>query len=69
MEIQIKKDGGHFYEIYHPMFKILEKQNEILWNATEENPIAVDKERFNNGDYIISEKLIEENVSRETIEE
>ena len=62
MDIQIKKDGGHYLEIYHPEFKILEKENNELWNATEEQPIAVDKIRFNNGDYVLSDERVESHI-------
>lgn len=53
--IEIKFDGGNSYDIYSTEFKILEKQNGILWNATEEEPISVDKARYANGDYIESD--------------
>lgn len=49
-------------EIYHDTHKILETTNDILWNATEENPICIAKSRAN--DYVISDELldVEENL-------
>lgn len=63
--IEIKFDGGNSYDIYSTEFKILEKQNGILWNATEKEPISVDKVRYANGDYVESNVLIEEEILEE----
>lgn len=64
-EIIIKEDCGNYLYIYHEEYKIIEKQNGQLWNATEAEPIAVDKQRFENGDYAVSEEIIEEYISEE----
>ena len=70
MDERIKKeDCGHYVEIYDTEYKILEKANGMLWNATEENPIAVDKHRFENGDYVESEEPIEIEVDDKEVEE
>ena len=55
------EDMGHYYKIWHPEFKILEKQDGELWNAydNDEHSIAVDKARFEKGDYILSEVPVE----------
>ena len=52
-------------EIYHDTNKILETTNNILWNATEENPICIAKSRMN--DYVVSDVLLDEET--EIIEE
>ena len=58
--IQIKEDHGHYLEIYCTEFKILEKQNEQLWNAYDEDHcIAVDKKRYEKGDYVESDVLLD----------
>lgn len=44
-------------EIYHDTTKILEKTNNVLWNATEDNPICIAKSRAN--DYVISDELLD----------
>lgn len=75
--IRIKTDNGHYVEIYDTEHKILEKANEVLWNTDEENPIAVDKKRYENGDYVesdvpaepIVDEVEEEPVVEEVIEE
>lgn len=57
--IQIKFEDETSLDIYDTEYKILEITNDILWNATEEEPISVDKKRYNNGDYVLSEEPIE----------
>ena len=56
-----KEDCGHYYKIWHEEFKILEKQNSELWNAydNDKHSIAVDKARFEKGDYVLSEVPVE----------
>ena len=51
-------DKGHYYEIYSDNDKKI-KEKDILWNATKEEPIAVDKTRFAKGDYVESDVEIE----------
>lgn len=66
--IQIKFDGGHYVEIYDTEHKILEKADGMLWNTDEENPIAVDKKRYENGGYVESDvpaELIEKEIAGE----
>lgn len=46
-------------EIYSDTFKILETTNNVLWNATEEQPIIIAKSRKN--DYIESNIILERN--------
>lgn len=54
-------------EIYHDTNKILEKTNNVLWNATEENPICISKSRAN--DYVISDVLLDvEEATEEVVE-
>ena len=75
--IIIKSDNNHYLEIYDIEHKILEKANGSLWNTDKEHPIAVDKVRFNKGDYVSSEEkaepivdeVEEEPVVEEVIEE
>ena len=55
-------------EIYHNEYKILEKTNGILWNATEKEPICIAKSRAN--DYVVSDELLDvEEENLETSEE
>lgn len=44
-------------EIYHETNKILETTNNVLWNATEDNPICIAKSRHN--DYVVSDELLD----------
>lgn len=53
-------------EIYHDTNKILETTNNILWNATEENPICIAKSRMN--DYVVSDELLDVEEETEIIE-
>lgn len=59
--INIKKEfnNGLFdcLEIYSDTYKILEKTNNHLWNATYENPITIAKHRIS--DYIESNEVLE----------
>lgn len=57
--IEIKFDDETSLDIYDTEYKILEKTNGLLWNATEEQPISVDKQRYYNGDYVLSEEPLE----------
>lgn len=52
-------------EIYHDTNKILEKTNNVLWNATEVNPICIAKSRAN--DYIISDVLLDVEEAKEEV--
>ena len=46
--------------IYDTEYKILEKQNGVLWNApNKRHPISVSVARYNNGDYIESDEPVE----------
>lgn len=54
-------------EIYHDTNKILETTNNILWNATEKEPICIAKSRMN--DYVISDELLDVEEETEIIEE
>lgn len=65
--IQIKFEDETSLDIYDTEHKILEKTNGLLWNATEEEPISVDKKRYYNGDYVESNVPIEEKVPEEEI--
>lgn len=52
----------------------LEIPNNTYWDATEEEPIAVNKTRFANGDYVESDREIEipeneENIDNDNIGE
>lgn len=50
-------DEIKYYNIYSNIGKkILETTNNVLWNATEESPIAVNIQRYNNGDYVESDE-------------
>lgn len=49
-------DRTKYYDIYSDSGKKILENNGDLWNATEENPIAVNIERYNNGDYVESEE-------------
>lgn len=57
--IQKKFEDETSLDIYDTEYKILETTNGLLWNATEEEPISVDKQRYNNGEYVLSEEPIE----------
>lgn len=50
-------------EIYHDTNKILEKTNNVLWNATEDNPICIAKSRHD--DYVVSDELLDVEESSE----
>lgn len=53
-------DKGGYLEIYSDAEKkILETTNGILWNAKQDAPIAVDKNRFANGDYVESDEPLD----------
>ena len=54
-------------DIYHTKYKILEKSNNHLWNATEENPIGIAKSR--KDDYTVSDILLDKEEQEEIIEE
>lgn len=57
-------------EIYGEHFKILEVKKDILWNATETEPITVTKDRFSKGEYVLSDVELEVvNEENEPIEE
>lgn len=67
--------GGYLLTYSDSNKQILETTNNTYWNATEDEPIAVDKTRFANNDYIESDKDIEictednEEMREEIIEE
>jgi len=48
-------DKEKYFEIYSDSGKKIAENNEIFWNTDEENPIAVSKERYANGEYVESE--------------
>ena len=53
-------DKERYLEIYSDAEKkILETTNGALWNATQEMPIAVDKTRYANGDYVESNEPLD----------
>lgn len=60
MEIKKEYSNGLFpvLEIYDKEFKILEKTNGQLWNATEEEPIVIAKSR--QDDYVVSDEKLDE---------
>ena len=51
-------------EIYHITHKILEK-NGTLWNATEEDPITVTFEKYENNEYIVSDIELDKLINEE----
>lgn len=61
MNIKREFNNGIFdcLEIWHPTHKIKEISNDMLWNATADNPICVAKSRLS--DYIVSDELLDEN--------
>ena len=65
MEVKKEYSNGLFdvLEIYDEKFKILEKTNGVLWNATEENPITIAKSR--QDDYVVSDVALEEEKEKE----
>ena len=70
--IVVKEEFEWYCTIYSDQHKkILEVENGALWDATEENPIAVNTERYNNGDYVESDEDIveEEGGDEDAIEE
>lgn len=71
--INIKNDKGHYLEIFSNEFKILEHPNGTLWNTDENHTIAVDKIRYENGDYELSgipvEPITEERLQYEEVED
>ena len=70
---EIKTDNGHYIEIYDTEFKILEHPNGSLWNTDVDHPIAVDKVRYENGDYVESdvpaEPIVDEVEEEPAVEE
>ena len=69
MKIKKEYSNGLFdvLEIYDEKFKILEKTNGVLWNATEENPITIAKSR--QGDYVVSDVELDIKLEEEKEEE
>ena len=70
--IEVIDKGGYLLIYSNNNKQILETNNNSYWNATKEQPIAVDKTRFANGDYVesdvdieVSEDLNEEEISIE----
>ncbi len=67
--------GGYLLAYSDSNKQILETTNSTYWNATEDEPIAVDKTRFANGEYVESDRDIEiytednEEMREEIIEE
>lgn len=59
--IQVEDMGGYL-KIWSDANKQICENNEFYWNATKDNPIAVDKGRFSNLDYVESENEIVEEV-------
>lgn len=70
--INIKNDKGNYLEIFSNEFKILEHPNNMLWNTDENHVIAVDKVRYENGDYELSnipaEPITEEELQYEGVQ-
>lgn len=63
-------DKGNYFEIYSDLQKkILERPSGTLWNATEEEPIAVSIVRYNKGDYVESIRDIEIGENEDAIDE
>ena len=62
----VVEDKTNYYNIYsNAGKKILETTNNVLWNATEESPIAVNIQRYNNGEYIESNEDIDIEVEED----
>ena len=59
--IQVKNEFDTYLEIYSDKL-IYEPSINKYWETSEESPIAVDKGRFANGDYVESENEIVEEV-------
>ena len=54
-----KEDMGHYYFIYSKDgTKILEVQNNFKWNSDADHKLAVDKKRYENGDYVPTDEPI-----------
>lgn len=69
--IVIKRDCDWYLEIYSDAGKrILEIEDGNLWDTNEDEPIAVNKQRYENGEYVESEYDIvgEEEDATEEIE-
>jgi len=67
--IKIKNTFNWYVDIYSDSGKKILENNGDLWNATEENPIAVNIERYNNGDYVESEEDLDVEVVEDAIDE
>ena len=54
--IVVKEEHEKYFEIYsNRNKKIYETKVGIFWNNSEEEPISVSKQRYDNGDYLESE--------------
>nr|DAE41323.1 MAG TPA: hypothetical protein [Caudoviricetes sp.] len=64
MNIKQEFNNGMFdcLEIWHPTHKIKEISNNMLWNATKENPIYIAKSRLS--DYVVSDELLDEDITK-----
>lgn len=52
-------DMGGYYNIYSDNGKKILEKPDTLWNATQDEPIAVHKGRYANGDYVESDEIEE----------
>ena len=59
--IQVKNEFDTYLEIYSDKL-IYEPSINKYWETSEESPIAVDKNRYANGDYIETEKGLENKI-------
>ena len=59
--IQVKNEFDTYLEIYSDKL-IYEPSINKYWETSEESPIAVDKNRYANGDYIEAEKGLENKI-------
>ena len=62
-------DMGGYYDIYSDAGKKIVENESLFWNTDEENHIAVDKERYHNGDYVESDENIDVEEEEDAIEE
>ena len=59
--IQIKAEHETYLEIYSDKL-IYEPSINKYWETSEESPIAVDKGRFANGDYVESDRDVKDEI-------
>lgn len=58
-------DKTAYYEIFSNAGKKIIENNSILWDTSLENPIAVNIERYRNGDYVETDIDIEQEETEE----